>query len=449
MVIKEYANPATTATAEEHYDRSNGVWDGQLPNADLVAQVPPAKPRERDGGCLDRQLWLTEIGHNFNHAEYRVMHYLTVVCGPKLAIPYTWAESEETISAKTGVGVRTVRRAIARAVDLGFVSIVRSGKGQYSKACSVYRLEGSQTKWRGQPALVAYSNRHSWPIATGTGGLTNPDSSSTLKENQETYPVPPTPGPESEFRESVFFSEEEGARAKNDGTPSACAETPAPTATVYVTEPEQDVPPAPAVNLGSYDQQAVADFMAAVSEYPDRLFAHKMVSRYAEHWLKPHVVNGWEKTPDQAAEWYAADPKRWRQFKTDLQAKIIRSGDIPETTDGGKLVQEALKCETCYQTTTEYQLPQVMRIRGTVTVDRCNECLTQLAHDDNCRCRACATLYPDTLAHADTCRCTACKVAQRKAERKAIHGGGSSGFCDCGAMADQCPELAAMQSVAA
>ena len=360
--------------------------------------MAPAKPRDRNGGCLDRQLWLTEIGRNFNHAEYRVMHYLTVVCGPKLAIPYTWAESEQSIAARTGVGVRTVARAIAKAVDLGFVSIVRSGKGQYSKACSVYRLEGSRTNWQGQSALVAHSYMPGVPIAMCHRGITNPDSSSTLKSNPETDSVTPphggaSGGAESGVTDSVSFSEEE-----RDGNAGAVVET-----------------PGPAVNRSSYNGQAVADFMATLPEYPDRVLAHRLVSRYAEWWLQPHVPDGWRKTPEQAAEWYSEDHTRWRQFIHDLQDKIIRSGDIPDTTTGGTLAQEALTCETCHQDTTEYQLDQVLKRKaGPTTVDRCNGCLP---HRDDCLCRACVERYnPDNIAHVDTCCCLACKVAERKAD---------------------------------
>ena len=38
-----------------HYDPDSGEWDGQLPNPELVAQVPPAKYSERKiGGPKDR-----------------------------------------------------------------------------------------------------------------------------------------------------------------------------------------------------------------------------------------------------------------------------------------------------------------------------------------------------------------------------------------------------------
>ena len=155
MVLKEYAKPGHPATPEspqEHYDRRNGGWDGQLPNADLVAQVPPAKPvdlRDRkDGGHLDRTAWAF---------DFRRRHGLTPLQGYVLAYAafrasayrqFLFDDSLEQVADAVGCKRHAAGKAIAALVGRGALYQLSNGKGGHSTKASRYRIRGAETGWR-------------------------------------------------------------------------------------------------------------------------------------------------------------------------------------------------------------------------------------------------------------------------------------------------------------
>ena len=152
MTTQVYAETTAAATAADHYDPASGAWDGQLPNADLVAQVPPAKPvdlRDRkDGGHLDRTAWAF---------DFRRRHSLTPLQGYILAYAafrasayrqFLFDDSQEQVSEAVGCNPKTAGRALRELVNAGALYQLSSGKGGHSTKASRYRLRGSETGWR-------------------------------------------------------------------------------------------------------------------------------------------------------------------------------------------------------------------------------------------------------------------------------------------------------------
>ena len=126
-----------------HYDPDSGEWDGQLPNPELVAQVPPAKYSERKiGGPKDRLGWLIANASAVNAGAYRLLSILVNdanhagICHP------SW----ERLKELSGTGHNsTIDRQLDELKAAGLVEIVRHGKG--TRTVNTYRLTGHYTDW--------------------------------------------------------------------------------------------------------------------------------------------------------------------------------------------------------------------------------------------------------------------------------------------------------------
>ena len=70
-------------TAQPSYDPENeGAWDGQLPHADLVDQLP-APIERKPGGPMDRDEWRRSNAARVGHAAYKLLDTLTGYSNPE------------------------------------------------------------------------------------------------------------------------------------------------------------------------------------------------------------------------------------------------------------------------------------------------------------------------------------------------------------------------------
>ena len=127
-------------TAQPSYDPENeGAWDGQLPHADLVDQLPPPTGR-KPGGPLDRFTWLKPATRELTGAGFKFVFALAGYSNDEgRCYP-----SHARLRLDTGLSDSGLRKGQREAVNTGWVVIEESGKG---KASSHYRLTGADTGW--------------------------------------------------------------------------------------------------------------------------------------------------------------------------------------------------------------------------------------------------------------------------------------------------------------
>ena len=96
-------------TAQQIYDPENeGAWDGQLPHADLVDQLP-APTERKPGGPMDRDEWRRSNAARVGHAAYKLLDVLSGYSNPK---GRCWP-GMDLLAEVTGMSARALRRGLA------------------------------------------------------------------------------------------------------------------------------------------------------------------------------------------------------------------------------------------------------------------------------------------------------------------------------------------------
>ena len=96
-------------TAQQIYDPENeGAWDGQLPHADLVDQLP-APIERKPGGPMDRDEWRRSNAARVGHAAYKLLDTLTGYSNPE---GRCWP-GMDLLAEVTGMSARALRYALA------------------------------------------------------------------------------------------------------------------------------------------------------------------------------------------------------------------------------------------------------------------------------------------------------------------------------------------------
>ena len=128
-------------TAPPSYDPENlGAWDGQLPNAGLVDQLPPPTER-KPGGPLDRDEWRRSNAARVGHAAYKL---LDVLSGYSNADGQCWP-GMDLLADDTGMSTRALRYALAELRRKQIVWTTYPG----STVCKAnpYQLAGGLDGW--------------------------------------------------------------------------------------------------------------------------------------------------------------------------------------------------------------------------------------------------------------------------------------------------------------
>ena len=196
------ASSAPGATSKRHYNPETGEWDGQLAHAEVVEQLPAAgilekRPEdwpsiiERDGFA---DLVTSELG--LAGPESSVFRRILFRAGPSSQA--CW-ESQPNLGRYLGLSERTVRRALARLVELGLVHRVTAyhGSGTSNGYVPVLRLTHSGQPDRNDenessiPATLSAHSGHSVRLTEVTEYVSDPESlgSDSLESPSSDNPV--------------------------------------------------------------------------------------------------------------------------------------------------------------------------------------------------------------------------------------------------------------------
>ena len=106
---RQESKPGPRPTASPSYDPENeGAWTGQLPNPDLVDQLPPPIER-KPGGPMDRDEWRRSNAARVGHAAYKLLDALTGYSDPE---GRCWP-GMDLLAEVTGMSARALRYALA------------------------------------------------------------------------------------------------------------------------------------------------------------------------------------------------------------------------------------------------------------------------------------------------------------------------------------------------
>ena len=123
------------------YDPENeGAWDGQLPNPDLVDQLPPPTER-KPGGPLDRDEWRRSNAARVGHAAYKLLDVLSGYSNPE---GRCWP-GMDLLAEVTGMSARALRYALAelRRKELAWPTF----PGCTVSRANPYQLAGGLNGW--------------------------------------------------------------------------------------------------------------------------------------------------------------------------------------------------------------------------------------------------------------------------------------------------------------
>ena len=164
-------SPSTpTDPHPQHYDPSNGAYDGQLVSPDLVHNAPLSThtstpttdlPARKVGGPADRLQWTFLVAPFVTANELRVL-----LVGTQRAKPDgTFFPSQGSIAQDTGLSRPRVNEAVQGLVSKGVWKIVWNGKN-FGRS-STYQLTGALTDWNLPSTL---SPKPDTPDQSLTGG---------------------------------------------------------------------------------------------------------------------------------------------------------------------------------------------------------------------------------------------------------------------------------------
>ena len=143
-------------TAQLSYDPENeGAWDGQLPHADLVDQIPPPTER-KPGGPLDRSKWVISHAPALGHAAFKL---LVVMNDYANASGICWP-SRAALMGQSGMSGSAVDRAIGELKRSGAVDVIQDGTGRKS---NTWQLSGGLNDWAKLPESGEWNPSSSEP----------------------------------------------------------------------------------------------------------------------------------------------------------------------------------------------------------------------------------------------------------------------------------------------
>ena len=268
------------------YDPENlGAWDGQLPNPDLVDQLPPPIER-KPGGPLERDEWRRSNAARVGHAAYKLLDALTGYSDPE---GRCWP-GMDLLAEVTGMSARALRYALAelRRKELAWPTY----PGFTVSRANPYQLAGGLDGWGCARSCTIVVQEVAQPLVQEVAHRT-PSSSNPKKNPRDPGLVDAKrvdhPGPETGVTTGVttgveFFSLEE----ERTGT-------------------------------GPEDYQAWVD--RNLSEVPTDSEIEQLGKHCWPEWKK-HWGGGW------AAAWptWTKDAAGRKKFRSDVVAQIQKVG---------------------------------------------------------------------------------------------------------------------------
>ena len=276
------ARPQGSSTPS--YDPENeGAWTGQLPNPDLVDQLPPPTER-KPGGPLDRDEWRRSNAARVGHATYKLLDVLSGYSNPE---GLCWPGIDSLIKV-SGMSERVIYRGFLELRVKSIAWLTHPGKPVCKS--NPYQLAGGLDGW----ATVRNDNDRLSEMTTTDcqKWQSEPSSSSNPKINPESLPglvdakrvADPKPEPETRTGLKSFSLEEE--------------------------------------RTGTGDYQVFQDFVnGQLSEVPTDSEIEQLGKHCWTAW-GPHWGGGW------AAAWptWTKDTAGRKKFRTDVVAQLAKVG---------------------------------------------------------------------------------------------------------------------------
>ena len=280
---------AQETTAQQIYDPENeGAWTGQLPNPDLVDQLPPSIER-KPGGPMDRDEWRRSNAARVGHAAYKLLDVLSGYSNPE---GRCWP-GMDLLADDTGMSARALRYALAelRRKELAWPTF----PGCTVSRANPYQLAGGLNGWDCARSCTTIVQEVAQPLVQEVAHRTL--SSSNPKINPKDPGAVDAkrvdhvdhPGPETGVTTGVKFSflEEEGV-----------------------------------TGTGPKDYQAFQDFVDDnLSEIPTDSEIEPLGKHCWPAWAK-HWGGGW------AAAWptWTKDTAGRKKFRSDVVAQLAKVG---------------------------------------------------------------------------------------------------------------------------
>ena len=301
---------AQETTASPSYDPENlGAWDGQLPNPDLVDQLPPSIER-KPGGPMDRDEWRRSNAARVGHAAYKLLDVLSGYSNPE---GRCWP-GMDLLADDTGMSARALRRGLAELLrkELAWPTF----PGCTVSRANPYQLAGGLDGWD-----CAESGTTIVPkVAHRTPSSSNPNINPkrTLVDAKRVDPPGPGPEPGATDRGLNSFSEEEGATIP-DTTPNPMK------ADVQEQAPTPNPPKAPPSQ--GITRQATEAFMDGnIAEIPMDHEVEWMLKHCWPWWVYPAHPYGWKHGPEAALKTCTKDTASRVKFRKDLVDKLMLAG---------------------------------------------------------------------------------------------------------------------------
>ena len=294
-------------TAQLSYDPENeGAWDGQLPHADLVDQLP-APTERKPGGPMDRDEWRRSNAARVGHAAYKLLDTLTGYSNPE---GRCWP-GMDLLADDTGMSARALRRGLAelRRKDLAWPTF----PGCTVSRANPYQLAGGLDGWGCAESGTTIVPKVAQPIVPKVAHRTlsssnpkiNPKDPGAVDAKRVDHP-----GPETGVTTGVEFLSLEEERTGTEPGPQPTPEPSKP------TEPTVSAPPPP-----SDLEEARAFVDAVLPEIPTDSEIEQLGKHCWPEW-GPHWGGGW------AAAWptWTKDTAGRKKFRQDVVAQLAKVG---------------------------------------------------------------------------------------------------------------------------
>ena len=275
---------AQPTTAQQIYDPENeGAWDGQLPHADLVDQLP-APTERKPGGPLDRDEWRRSNAARVGHAAYKLLDILSGYSNPD---GRCWP-GMDSLAKVTGMSERVIYRGF---LELRFKAIAwLTYPGKPVCKSNPYQLAGGLDGWatdkNDTDRLTKMTPERLSKVAVRTPSSSNP------KINPQSLP---------------------------GLTDAKKVEDPRPETDVKSFSLEEE-----RTGTGTEEAQAWVD--SHVAETPAESQARRCLDHTWSVWEYPAHPYGWKHGKEAAIKHVMASPAKWTKFRKDLVVHLAKVG---------------------------------------------------------------------------------------------------------------------------
>ena len=276
------------------YDPENlGAWDGQLPHADFVDQLPPPTER-KPGGPMDRDEWRRSNAARVGHAAYKLLDTLTGYSNPE---GRCWP-GMDLLAEVTGMSARALRYALAelRRKELAWPTY----PGFTVSRANPYQLAGGLDGWGCARSCTTIVQEVAQPLVQEVAHRT-PSSSNPKKD-------PKDPG--------LTDAKRVDAPGPEDGVTTGVLNS-------FSLEEER-------TGTGAGAGVTTEDAKAFIDDHIWETPVESQARRYLDHtwavWEFPANPYGWKHGEEAAIKHVMASQTNWTKFRKDLVVHLAKVG---------------------------------------------------------------------------------------------------------------------------